>query len=79
MKSVSYVSYMCLCFAKSFFNRAYRLAMPFGVVPDTADQNISENCQAIMPGMAQTMMHLPMQGVAKISRIDDLHITCNSM
>lgn len=53
--------------------------MPFGVVPDTADQNISENCQAIMPGMAQTMMHLPMQGVAKISRIDDLHITCNSM
>jgi hypothetical protein len=39
--------------------------MPLGDVPATADQNISEACQAMMPGLAQTMMHCPMRGMAK--------------
>ncbi len=38
--------------------------MPLGDVPATADPNISEACQAIISGLAQTMMHFPKQGMA---------------
>jgi len=43
--------------------------MPLGDVPATADQNSLEACQATMPGLVQTMMHCPMQGMAKFAEL----------